>query len=75
MHDELVNKEHSHYKCLFASLQMNAMVDNIGKKAGDTKADEEEEEDGVINWEAQMEEEVKKSFDAKCARDMARSWV
>jgi len=57
-HDELVIKEHGHYKRLFESSQMKATVDTSGLHSKiDKNADEEDEDGGDINWEAQIEEE------------------
>lgn len=69
-HDELVAKPHGRYQRLFESSKRRATIDIIaGKHKNDTK--EEEEDDEQIDWEAMIQEEEEKAFDAKRARQMA----
>jgi ATP-binding cassette subfamily B (MDR/TAP) protein 1 len=77
-HEELLNKHHGRYKRLFESSKRDTSVSSTTLRLsqitkindGETEEEEEEEEE-EIDWEAKIEEDEKKAFNAKRAREMA----
>jgi ATP-binding cassette, subfamily B (MDR/TAP), member 1 len=70
-HEELIAKEHGRYKRLFESSKRHATLATVKsmhvKNEDETKKGEEME----IDWESKMQEDEKKAFNAKRARNMA----
>jgi ATP-binding cassette, subfamily B (MDR/TAP), member 1 len=70
-HEELINRPHGRYKRLFESSKQKATVESMSlRKLKDVADDSEQEE--VVDFEDRIEEETKKAFSAKRARDLAR---
>jgi ATP-binding cassette, subfamily B (MDR/TAP), member 1 len=70
-HDELMQKRHGRYKRLYESSQKKATIDSVGL-GKDRNDDGKDEEDEAIDFEAVIQEEETKAFDAKRARNMAK---
>ena len=72
-HDELIALENGRYQSLFESSKRGATADALRKTKKHHKEhnDDQEEDEGEINWEEKINEEEDITFDAKRARNLA----
>jgi len=74
-HEELLEKPGGRYQRLVESSKRQSTLDSVGlnsKKLKIEKITEEEEEDEVIDWDAEIHKKEKAAFNAKRARQLAK---